>query len=158
MIVLGIHDGHDSGVCLLRDGKVLCCSSEERRRNVKNYAGVPEQSIAAVFDFTGVDPKDVDLIALSGRIRTTAPMREHKPIYSVLTVLYSLARTEAATAAGQWLLSKLRKRRELMTFLEGFGLGDTPTCAYDHHLTHAACAYYPTLGRRCDRVDARRCR
>lgn len=142
MIVLSVHDGHDSGVCLLRDGKVLCCSSEERRRNIKNYAGVPEHSIAAVFAFAGVDPKDVDLIALSGRIRTTAPTREHKPIYSVLTVLYSLARTEAATAAGQWLLSKLRKRRELMTFLEGFGLGDTPVRAYDHHLTHAACAYY----------------
>jgi len=142
MIVLSVHDGHDSGVCLLRDGKVLCCSSEERRRNVKNYAGVPEHSIAAVFEFTQVDPKDVDLIALSGRIRTTAPTREHKPIYSVLTVLYSLARTEAATAAGQWLLSKLRKRRELMAFLEGFGLGDTPVRAYDHHLTHAACAYY----------------
>ena len=142
MIVLSVHDGHDSGAALLQDGKLLCCSSEERRRNVENYAGVPELSIAAVFNHSQVDPQDVDLVATSGRIRTTAPTREHKPIYSVLTLLYSLARTEAATAAGQWLLSKVRKRRELMTFLERFGLGDKPVRTYDHHLTHAACAYY----------------
>ena len=142
MIVLGVHDGHDSGVCLLQDGKLLYCSSEERRRNEKNYAGVPELSIKAVFDRAGIDRRDVDLIALSGRIRTTAPTRDPKPIYSVLTVLYSLARSERATALGQWLLSKLRKRRELMAFLRDFEMGDKPVRAYDHHQTHAACAYY----------------
>jgi carbamoyltransferase len=63
-------------------------------------------------------------------------------VYSVLSVLYSLARTETATAMGQWLLSKMRKRRELMTFLESFGIGDKPVIAYDHHMTHAACAFF----------------
>lgn len=142
MIVLSIHDGHDSGVCLLQDGRQLYCSSEERRRNVKNYAGVPELSIAEVFKRTGVAPKDIDLIALSGRIRTTVPTREHKPIYSVLSVLYSLARTETATSLGQWLLVRMRKRQELMRFLAEFGLGDKQVIAYDHHLTHAATAYH----------------
>jgi predicted NodU family carbamoyl transferase len=49
MIVLGINDGHDSGVFLLQDGRVPMCSSEERRINVKNVAGVQAQSIDTVF-------------------------------------------------------------------------------------------------------------
>jgi carbamoyltransferase len=142
MIVLSIHDGHDAGACLIQDGKLLLYSAEERRRNIKNYPGIPEQSIAALFKRSGVQPKDVDFIALSGRIRTTVPTREKKPIYSVLGVMYSLARTQVGTAAGQWLLSRMRKREDLMKVLAGYGLGDKPLKAYDHHLTHAATAFF----------------
>lgn len=142
MIVLGIHDGHDAGACLLQDGKILCVSSEERRRNSKNFAGVPERSIEAVFRYSGVHPKDVDLVALAGTIRTTKPTRGEKPMYKVLRALYSVARSEMATTIGQWALSKVRRRSELLTFLANAGLAHAPLRAYDHHLTHAATAYF----------------
>lgn len=142
MIVLAIHDGHDSGAAILRDGRELFVSSEERRRNSKNWAGVPTRSIAELLARTGIKPSEIDLVALSGRIRTTAPTRGHKPIYSVLTMAYSLARGEKMTALGQWVLSKIRKRRELLQHLAELGIGDKPVIAYDHHRTHAACAYY----------------
>ncbi len=142
MIVLGINDGHDSGVCLLRDGRVVLCSSEERRLNSKNHAGIPEQSLRAVFARTGIDPKDVDLVTLSSRIRTTFPTRGHKPIYSVLHFLTSLARTEWATNLGRWLLPKIRKRQDLLRCLAEHGLADKPLLPFDHHLCHAATAYY----------------
>jgi len=142
LIVLSIHDGHDSGACLLRDGQVLGCCSEERRVNVKNYAGMPHRSIEALFKQTGIDPKDVNLVALSGKVRTTSPTREPKRIYSVLRVMYSLARTELATSMGRWVLSRMRRRKVIFEFLARIGMGDVPTQAYDHHQTHAACAYY----------------
>jgi carbamoyltransferase len=142
MIVLGINDGHDAGACLVRDGRLVLYSAEERRRNVKNYAGVPDQSLAALFARTGIDPKDVDLVALSSRIRTTVPTREAKPIYTVLNALSFLARSEWATNAGRWLLSRVRKRKDLLTCLAGYGLADKPVLACDHHETHAATAYY----------------
>src|SRR4051812_14784764 len=122
MIVLGINDGHDAGVCLMVDGCVRLVSSEERRLNIKNFAGVPEQSIKAIFQRTGVEPKDVDLITLSSMIRTTFPTRGHKPIYSVLHLLTSLARSELATSAGRWLLPKLRKRADLIRCLAEHGM------------------------------------
>ena len=142
MIVLGINDGHDSGVCLMQDGRVLMVSSEERRLNVKNHAGVPEQSIRAVFQRTGVSAKDVDLITLSSRIRTTFPTRGHKPIYTILHALTWMARTEWATNLGRWLLPKIRKRKELLQCLADSGLADKPILPFDHHLCHAATAYY----------------
>jgi carbamoyltransferase len=142
MIVLGINDGHDAGVCLLRDGRVVLCSSEERRRNVKNFAGVPERSLAAVFDRSGIEPRDVDLVALSSLLRTTVPTREAKPIYGVLNLLSSLGRSQLGTTVGRWLLARLRKRRDLLACLADLGLGDKPVLPLDHHRCHAATAYY----------------
>ena len=142
MIVLGINDGHDAGACLIRDGKLLLYSAEERRRNIKNYAGVPTESITALFKRTGVSPKDVGLIALSSKIRTTVPTREHKPAYTVLNALSFLARSEWATNAGRWLLSRTRKRKDLLACLADIGMADTAVMPFDHHETHAATAYY----------------
>ena len=142
MIVLGINDGHDAGVGLVKDGRVLLVSAEERRLNVKNFAGVPEQSLKAVLRRTGVDPKDVDLVALSSKIRTTFPTRGPKPIYSVLHALTWMARTKGATDLGRWLLPKIRKRKELLRCLADSGLADKPVLPFDHHLCHAATAHY----------------
>ncbi|HEV3115479.1 MAG TPA: carbamoyltransferase C-terminal domain-containing protein [Gemmataceae bacterium] len=142
MIILGINDGHDSGVCLLRDGQIVLCSSEERRLNIKNHAGIPEQSIAAVFTRTGISPADVDLVTLSSCIRTTVPTRDYKPIYSVLNLLSSLGRTEWGTRLGRWLLTRLRKRKDLLHCLAQHGMADKPVLPFDHHLCHAATAYY----------------
>ena len=142
MIVLGINDGHDAGVCLVKDGRVLLVSAEERRLNVKNYAGVPEQSLRAVFRRTGVDPRDVDLVAPSSKIRTTFPTRGHKPIYTVLHALTWMARTKAATDLGRWLLPKIRKRKEMLRCLADLGMADKTVQPFDHHLCHAATAHY----------------
>lgn len=142
MLVLGIHDGHDAGACLLQDGKLLLHSSEERRRNSKNWAGIPNQSIDIIFHRTGISPKDVDLIALASKLRTTFPTRGHKPVYSVLNFLSWAGRSHLGTQFGRWLLSRLRKRKELMAYLESIGMGNKPILPFDHHLIHAATAYY----------------
>jgi carbamoyltransferase len=142
MIVLGINDGHDAGVCLMQDGKVLLVSNEERRRNVKNYAGIPTESIDAVFSRTGISPKDVNLIALSSRIRTIPPT--HKPTagLSLMRMLWSVGRTDWGTKLGRWLLPKLRKMKELRTVLSDKGMAHVPIRPFDHHETHAATGYF----------------
>src|SRR5262245_55067722 len=97
MIVLAIHDGHDAGACLIRDGKIILHSSEERRRNIKNCPGFPAESIAAVLKRSGVDAKDIDHVTLCGTIRTTSPTRGEKPIYTLLRMGYWLARSQTVT-------------------------------------------------------------
>jgi carbamoyltransferase len=142
MITLGINDGHDAGVCLMRDGTPLLVSVEERRINAKNHAGIPVESMKAVFQRTGIDPKDVDLITLSSKIRTTFPTKNPKPIYKVLHILTSLARTEWATGLGRRILPMMRKRHELLECLAGHGLASKPLLPLDHHLCHAATAHF----------------
>lgn len=142
MIILGVNDGHDAGVCLMKAGRVVLCSCEERRVNRKNFAGVPEQSLIEVFERTGINPEDVDLVTLSSLIRTTVPTHHNKPIHKVLRPLYSLARTEPATRAGRAVLKRIRRKRALLQHLEQIGLGDTPVLPCDHHRCHAATAYF----------------
>jgi carbamoyltransferase len=142
MIVLGINDGHDSGVCLLQDGRVLMCSSEERRINVKNVAGVPAQSIDTVIRRTGIQPKDVDLVTLTSMIRTVVPTHKPRPSLRLLQMLWSAGRTEWGTQLGRWMLPKFRKMRELKKCLADRGMGETPILPLDHHLCHAATAYF----------------
>ena len=142
MIVLGINDGHDSGVCLLQDGRVLMCSSEERRINVKNVAGVPVQSIDTVFRRTGIQPKDVDLITLTSMIRTVVPTHKPRPSLRLLQMLWSAGRTEWGTQFGRWMLPKFRKMGELKKCLAQLGMSDKQILPLDHHLCHAATAYF----------------
>lgn len=142
MIVLGINDGHDSGCCLVQDGRVILVSNEERRINKKNVAGVPEKSIRAMFERTGISPRDVDLITLTSRIRTIPPTHQKTTGLSILKILWSLGRTEWGTNFGRWLLPKFRKLEALHVTLREIGLDSKPIRPMDHHLTHAATAYY----------------
>lgn len=142
MIVLGINDGHDAGVCLFKSGRVVLCSSEERRINRKNYAGVPASSLVEVFERTGINPEDVDFVTLSSLVRTTVPTADEKPINKLLRPLYSLARTESATRVGRQILRRVRRKRALIQHLQQIGLGDKPLLPLDHHACHAATAFY----------------
>ena len=45
MIVLGIHDGHNSGASVFKDGKLLSAISEEKISRKKNEYGFPKKSI-----------------------------------------------------------------------------------------------------------------
>ena len=40
VIILGIHDGHNAGVALIKDGEVIAAINEERLNNIKNYSGL----------------------------------------------------------------------------------------------------------------------
>lgn len=140
--ILGIHDGHDASAALLRDGKILLASAEERRRNLKNFAGPPTESITEVLKRSGVSSGEITHVAIGCRIRTTAPTRETKKrIYPVLGVAASLGRWQWSTALGQRILTRLSNRSDLFTALSSLGI-TAPATTYDHHATHAACAFF----------------
>jgi carbamoyltransferase len=142
VLVLGIHDGHDSSACLIKDGRVLLASAEERRSNKKNHAGVPKTSIKEIFRRTGVNPSDVDLVSLGCKIRTTAPeFGKKKRVYKVMALASSLGRWQWATSLGQKMLGKLNNRQGLYDFLKEMKI-TAPVVLQDHHTTHAACAYF----------------
>lgn len=142
MIMLAVNDGHDAGACLLKDGRLVLASAEERRVNQKNFAGIPVNSLGALFARTGIQPEEVDALALSSIVRTTVPTREPKRIYRILGWLSWLAKGELGTRAGRAVLSRLRKKQDLLRCLKALGVRDVPLLTYDHHTCHGACAYY----------------
>ena len=52
MIVLGIHDGHNSGCAIFKNGKLICALSEERVTRKKNEYGFPFNSINFCLKFS----------------------------------------------------------------------------------------------------------
>ncbi len=142
VIVLGIHDGHNAGAALLKNGSVLAAINEERLNNIKNYSGPPLESIKKLFQIVPVNPSEVDIIAVVGLIRTHAPLKErplHTRLYERLTPYvhsHAFCRTLVKT------LHRFRKMDELNTLFQEMAIPDREIFFIEHHLAHAACAFY----------------
>ncbi len=67
-VVVGVHDGHDAGAVLMK-GEETYAVNEERLNRIKKYRGFPLLSVGKVLEMGGVDPDDVDVIAVAGLFR-----------------------------------------------------------------------------------------
>lgn len=64
---LGIHLGHDRGVAVLEDGRLVCNLAQERIDRVKhsNSPEVPREALAAVLEYTGIAREDIGAVGVS---------------------------------------------------------------------------------------------
>lgn len=62
MIVLGLNFGHNCTACLLIDGKIVECVSEERFSRLKNQSGVPRKSIDYILKNNKLKLDQIDLV------------------------------------------------------------------------------------------------
>ena len=67
MYILGIHDGHNSSVCLMRDGKLVSALQEERLQRIKNYWGAPNLAIKKCLSEEGISFEDIEHVVFSLR-------------------------------------------------------------------------------------------
>lgn len=143
MKILGIHIGHDSSAALIVDGRIIADVAEERFTRTKHYAGLPIHSIAYCLRAGGITIKDIDAVAV--------PTAGFMPELNYLLALDG-DRREKRTVTGQ-LLEQARRvlGRSLPhppLYIKQFPLpAHTPIVHVEHHLAHAASAYY-TSGTR----------
>lgn len=64
MVVLGINASHCATTCVLIDGRIVSCISEERLTRIKNQSGLPVLATRAALKQAGISPKKVDLLVL----------------------------------------------------------------------------------------------
>lgn len=64
MYILGLNIGHNATACILKDGEIIACVSEERFSRIKNHHGIPFSSIRFLLKERGIKMNDVDLIVL----------------------------------------------------------------------------------------------
>jgi len=142
VLVLGIHDGHNAGAALVRNGTVLAAINEERISNVKNHSGPPLAAIRGVFQIARIDPSEVSIIAIVGLLKTHAPLQErpfHVKLYERLTpYLHSHAFCNTLVK----VLHRSRKMAELHKIFQELAIADREIFFVEHHLAHAACAFY----------------
>jgi carbamoyltransferase len=145
MRVLGINDGINGAACLLEDGAIRYCIQEERLTNIKNYIGFPRRSIAKILKEAGITGEDLDAVAIASFSVFTTP----DPALGLAEVYH---RTDSST----WMARVLdlgmktplysiysgQKRKQRLANLRESGIPETRVVFLDHHLCHAASAYY----------------
>lgn len=139
--VLGLHDGHDAGAALIRDGKVLAALQEERPRNIKHYSGTPELSIREVFRIAKVHPSEVDVIAMAGLVRTHAPIREDPLRVKMFERLSPYVASPSFVKLYTKTLHKFREMKAIRKLFDDLGISQKEVVFVEHHLAHAATAY-----------------
>jgi carbamoyltransferase len=150
--ILGIHDGKDAGVALVVDGRVVFAANEERYSRQKMHFGFPFLALQKLYRFTGLEPKDVNhvtvgfeaMVEKSGEAYDyEAEPRLHQKVFSALTrTLGGVMDSKAATYGALQVLKLLSQNKaELKQNLTNAGI-EAPVHFFNHHLTHAASAYY----------------
>ena len=66
MYVLGLNAFHgDSAACILKNGKLIAASEEERFRRIKHWSGLPSKAIEFCLSEAGISISEVDYITIS---------------------------------------------------------------------------------------------
>lgn len=152
MNILGIHDGHNASAALLVDGRIVACVQEERFRNEKNYMGFPDNAISWVLEAARVDYEDLDLVAAASvhqpqafDVRKTRDVFRKEQEQFVRSRILLIGRNTPLYEIYRW-----RVKGERIRTFEKAGLTKRRTRFVEHHLCHAAAAYFGSPWR--DRV------
>lgn len=142
MLVLGIHDGHNSGAALVLDGKVVAAINEERLSNIKNFSGPPLLSIREVYRIAGLSPSDTDLITIGCLVRVGSPYADQNFLARIQVKLAPYLHSHWFSQAYVKVFHRLREISELKNFFSELNISEKPIIFIEHHLSHAACAFY----------------
>jgi len=158
MLVLGITDGITCGAAVVCDGVILAADNDERLSRLKMAYGFPRQSIAAVLRLAGVKPGEIDRVACAtvnnhfydglrpfngwfsrdkGFVRNA--VFESAGALSYLVDIIPGA--EALYYKARWPFFVARRKAIRRILREEFGIS-APVEFIDHHLCHAASAYF----------------
>jgi carbamoyltransferase len=158
MNILGITDSITSGAAVVSDGAVIAAVSEERLNRKKMSIGFPRQSIAEVLKVAGLQPHEIDVVAVATEHLfwrpQSLPFRDYfRAKKGGLWDLYLSMGASAATIAGnsglarksyyglKAALTRTRRTRIKEALTTQFGI-QAPVSFLDHHLCHAASAYF----------------
>jgi carbamoyltransferase len=158
MIVLGITDSITSGAAIISDGQVLSAVSEERLNRQKMSMGFPSLSITEVMRISGVEPKDIDYVAVATVNLFWRPQalpfedyfRKSKgdfrdkflAVGSQASTLVGNIKPARRVYHGIKNALTASRRTAIPEVLKShFGI-HAPVKFYDHHLCHAASAYF----------------
>jgi carbamoyltransferase len=135
MYIMGIScHYHDSAVALIKDGELVAASMEERFSRLKNDNTFPERAIAFCLAKAGIQAGDLDYVVFYEK-----PFVKFERI--LMTVLGAWPRSvvEWREAMAVWLPEKLWIKAKLQSH---FGLKGDRIMFCDHHMAHAASAFY----------------
>ena len=135
-VVLGISAYyHDSSAALIVDGQIISAVQEERFTRIKGDSSFPLNSIKYVLAHSKISPDQITSV-----VYFESPFVKFDRILSTLMLGNISSINTFRDAMTTWLPEKLWIERKLKKVL-----GKKTSVSYsDHHLSHAASAFYPS--------------
>jgi carbamoyltransferase len=138
--VLGVSgEYHDAAAAVVVGGVLVAAAEEERFTRVKHDPSLPRHAIAWCLEEAGVEPG-----GLSDVVFYDKPLTTYERILSTHAKVGPRGFPALSRAVSTWSRSKLWVGARLERILTDLG-HPTPRIAYsEHHLSHAASAFYPS--------------
>jgi carbamoyltransferase len=138
---MGVHDGHNASVALLRDGRLELALQEERLTRVKNQGDAPLEAARAALAMVNGGPPPV--VALNGHYMNYSQWQRK-------AIVHDYERCSSlASYLKQWMkgsavdrIYQRRRAAERVAHLRAIGVERGQLAPVEHHQAHAAAAYY----------------
>jgi carbamoyltransferase len=142
MRIIGIHDGHNASACLLTDGQIEYAIQEERISRIKNHSTFPSLAVRQILEYCQLSPSDVDYFVFGShhmpRNRDREELKkDYKNSSSAKTYLRRMSKKTPVLP-----LYVYKRRKERSSKAVDLGFSKDRIVFLDHHLTHAAAAYF----------------
>src|SRR3954467_14621284 len=143
MRILGISAYyHDAAAALIVDGRIAAAAQEERFTRKKHDSAFPRRAIESCLKSNGMRLADVDCVAFYDK-----PFLKFERLLETYLAFAPRGFESFRTALPVWVKDKLFQRSNLLSELKNFQSGidwDKRLLFSEHHLSHAASAYYPS--------------
>lgn len=130
---------HDSAAALLVDGQLVAAAQEERFTRIKHDASFPQHAIRSVLAEGGVRYEELSAVVFYEK-----PFIKFERLLESYHAVAPRGLGSFLTAMPGWIKDKLLFKRMLRQHLEELGAGRPPLLFPEHHLSHAASAFYPS--------------
>lgn len=143
LYVLGISAYyHDSAAALLRDGVIVAAAHEERFTRKKHDAGFPAHAARYVLEEAGAGLADIESVVFYDK-----PFLKFERLLETYHAFAPAGLKSFLTAIPVWIKEKLFMRAMLEKELKALapeGTALPPLRFPEHHLSHAASAFFPS--------------
>src|SRR3954470_18775674 len=143
MRILGISAYyHDAAAALIVDGRIAAAAQEERFTRKKHDSGFPRRAIEACLKSNGMRLADIDCVAFYDK-----PFLKFERLLETYLAFAPKGFQSFRTALPVWVKDKLFQKTEILRELkemEGTVSWNEKLLFSEHHLSHAASAYYPS--------------
>jgi carbamoyltransferase len=130
---------HDSAAALLVDGRIVAAAQEERFSRVRHDASFPVRACRYVLEESGLSLADIDAVAFYDK-----PFLKFERLLETYHAFAPRGLASFVKAMPVWIKEKLFTRRLLTGHLREIGDLRCPLYFPEHHLSHAASAFYPS--------------
>ena len=144
MYILGISAFyHDSAACLLKDGEIIAAAQEERFTRKKHDASFPHHAILYCLKEAGIAANEIENVVFYEK-----PFVKFERLLETYLAFAPKGFTSFAKAMPVWIKDKLFQKyaliKELRSKLDEKVDWRKRLLFSEHHLSHAASAYYPS--------------